>query len=78
MAGTWAHLLIPDLHPLLPPAAHFSIPSLNAIVARKKSDKNLSVLLVFKSERRRFIKTLYGVVSSSSSLFFLYFYSRLC
>jgi hypothetical protein len=77
MAGTWAHLLIPDLHPLLPPAAHFSIPSLNAIVARKKSDKNLSVLLVFKSEQRRFIKKLYGVVSSSP-LFFLSFYSRLC
>jgi hypothetical protein len=77
MAGTWAHLLIPDLHPLLPPAAHFSIPSLNAIVARKKSDKNLSVLLVFKSEQRRFIKNFYGVVSSSS-LFFLSFYSRLC
>jgi hypothetical protein len=77
MAGTWAHLLIPDLHPLLPPAAHFSIPSLNAIVARKKSDKNLSVLLVFESEQRRFIKKLYGVVSSSS-LFFLSFYSRLC
>jgi hypothetical protein len=77
MAGTWAHLLIPDLHPLLPPAAHFSIPSLNAIVARKKSDKNLSVLLVFKSEQRRFIKNLYGVVSSSS-LIFLSFYSRLC
>jgi hypothetical protein len=77
MAGTWAHLLIPDLHPLLPPAAHFSIPSLNAIVARKKSDKNLSVLLVFESEQRRFIKKLYGVVSSSP-LFFLSFYSRLC
>jgi hypothetical protein len=77
MVGTWAHLLIPDLHPLLPPAAHFSIPSLNAIVARKKSDKNLSVLLVFESEQRRFIKKLYGVVSSSP-LFFLSFYSRLC
>jgi len=46
MATPWVHFLIPNLHPLLPSAAHLTIPSLNAIVALKHRDENLSVLCV--------------------------------
>jgi len=46
MAMTWVHFPIPNLHPLFASAAHFSIPSLNAIVALKHRDENLSVLFV--------------------------------
>ena len=42
-----------DMGPLLPSAPHFSIPSLNAIVALKYRDENVSVLFVLNLFRER-------------------------